>query len=449
MKIEQALLLDRLGISQLNEMQMRMSEVIRHGNNVILLSPTGSGKTLAYMLALVSEIDETQSALQVMVILPSRELAIQSECVLREMKLNIRSLLLYGGRPMAGEIIRLREVRPHVVFATPGRLLDHLGNDSINVQSVNFLIVDEFDKCLELGFEEDMRKIAKKLSEVRQCLLISATDGGEGANFFDLLKSCRNHPIDKLDYRPFSQVGRALAFAHKVPVYGSDRLETLSRLLSFLKGSSVIVFVAYRNSVDEVLAFLRKKGFSAVGYHGGMEQYLRERNLCKFRNQSANILVSTDLAARGLDIPNIKSVVHFHIPLTEDCFIHRSGRTARWTASGDVYILTGSCESIPEFVGEYDVVDINGIEVHPCMPAWTTLYIAHDRRRKFSRGDVVGFLCKVGGLSLDKIGRIDVVEQGVYVAVLRTCLEEIIVKTSGQKMKGVKVKISVLETSTL
>ena len=441
MTIELNDVLSHLGIVSLNEMQVAMGEHCATGSNIILLSPTGSGKTLAYLLPVVQKIDVTKDFLQAVVVVPSRELAIQSEEVLKKMKLGVRSLSLYGGRPAMEENRKIKEVKPHMVFATPGRLLDHLSKDNLLGGGVSLLVVDEFDKCLELGFLEDMQRIAAAFTFTKQCLLTSATDMAELPDFISRIGVGRKQGATKLDFLHTSESLEARLQISVVRSPRKDKLETLGKLLSHVHGDPSIVFVAHRESVDRIYNYLHSCGFSVVAYHGGMDQELRERALYKFRSGCVNVMVSTDLAARGLDIPEVKAIVHYHLPLTEETFIHRSGRTARWDAIGEAFLMVGPEEQVPEFVKVDSELDVESENVFPVSPRWTTLYIGRGKKDKLSKMDVVGFLCKKGGLKADEIGRIDVGPHHVYVAVLSQRMKALNRNVAGEKIKGMKTLI--------
>ena len=218
-----------------------------------------------------------------------------------------------------------------------------------------------------------------------------------------------------------------------------DKLEVLSKLLCYLGDKSSLVFVNYRESVERVYRYLLQAGISCEMFHGGMEQKDRERALYKFSNGSCNVFVSTDLAARGLDIPNIDHVIHYHLPLNEDAYIHRNGRTARWDASGNVFLILGPEEYLPEFIQQIPEDYVwEGPKPDPAKPQWVTLYIGKGKKDKINKVDIVGFLSKVGGLGKSDIGRIDVKEHYAFVAIRRNLLKETLAAVSGQKIKGIK-----------
>ncbi len=431
-------LLTTLGFEDFTPMQQQMANAASSKGGVVLLSPTGSGKTIAYLFPLVNSVNVAIDGLQAVVIVPTRELACQSEEVLKSMKSGIRSLSLYGGRPTMEEHRKIKEVHPQVVFATPGRLNDHLTKENLNAFGVKLLVIDEFDKCLELGFQNEMEQTLKHFKHIGKCWLMSATDAEAIPQFMGkVVESFR-----KLDFLSETKHIEQRVELWKVLSPEKDKLQTLGQILTHVKGQPAIVFVAYRESVERVGKWLLAEHFPAVMYHGGMEQDVRERALYKFRSGAANILVSTDLAARGLDIPEVRVVIHYHLPLKKEAFVHRNGRTARWDAEGAIYMIIGPTEQLPEYAenAELKVLDTTA-KLQPTQPLYTTLYIGRGKRDKLSKGDVLGFLCKKGGLKSSDIGRIDVGTHHAYVAVLRTRIKDVLKLVAGEKIKGMKTLI--------
>nr|WP_311489947.1 DEAD/DEAH box helicase [uncultured Alloprevotella sp.] len=438
--MERNIILTNLGFEALTEMQEKAYETIKSGKNTTLLSPTGTGKTLAYLLPIVEKIKVEQNVLQVVIILPSRELALQSNEVFQRMKLKeIRSICLYGGRPTINEHRQIREIKPQLIFATPGRLLDHIEKDNIFTGAVHTLIIDEFDKCLELGFQEDMDKIIRKLPHIKQRIFTSATNIEEIPDFAFPEKRAKESTI--LNYLTTTENSEAKSELYAIKSPSKDKLETLGRLLSSFRGEPSIVFVAYRESVARILAYLKENKISCVDYHGGQEQEVRERNLYRFRAGSVNVLVATDLAARGLDIPEVRHVVQYHLTNKEEEFIHRSGRTARWDNTGSNYLLIGPEENIPDYIKEYKNLDVSDTTIKAYAPLWSSLYIGRGKKDKLSKGDILGFLCKKGNLKSTEIGRIDITSHQSYVAVKRNKVKQLLQMISGEKIKGMKTLI--------
>ena len=430
-------ILGKLGISELNDMQKEATQaVLRTNNDVVILSPTGSGKTLAYLLPLVQLIDASVPTVQAVVIVPGRELALQSATVLKDMGCGLRACACYGGRAAMDEHRVLRQVQPHIVFATPGRLLDHIEKENILTTGIRYLVIDEFDKCLEMGFLNEMNAIISRLSNVQRRILISATDAESIPNFVNMGRTTR------MDYLIEEEQVSDRVNVYQVISPVKDKLETLRNLLCELGEESSIVFLNYRESVERVADYLQEQGFTLSYFHGGLEQRQREDALYKFSNASANVLVSTDLASRGLDIPSINNIIHYHLPESEQGYIHRVGRTARWDKLGRTFFILNQEESIPDYIDAEPTLHTIPTDLPaPPKPKMVTLYIGKGKKDKLSKGDIVGFLCKKGGLKGTEIGRISVEDRFTYVAIDRAQLRSVLRNVQGEKIKGVKTII--------
>ena len=432
-------ILTKLRITELNEMQQHAAEAILGSDgDVVLLSPTGSGKTLAYLLPLVQLLDGTSDTVQALVITPGRELALQSDNVLKSIGCGLRSTACYGGRAAMDEHKVLKEVKPQIVFGTPGRLNDHLDKENISRYGIRWLVIDEFDKCLEMGFQAEMQKLIKSLPGLQRRILLSATNAEEIPGFVNMSKKGT-----LIDFLPEEEQTSERVTLYEVRSAEKDKLGTLKQLLLSFGDESSIVFLNYRNAVERVSDYLKEEGFTISSFHGGLDQRQREDQLYRFSNGSANVLVATDLASRGLDIPNIQNIIHYHLPESEDGYIHRVGRTARWDATGHSFFILNSEEHIPTYV-EGDVVpyaEAQTQQTEPALPKMTTLYIGKGKKDKISKGDIVGFLCKNGGLKADEIGRIDVKDRYAYVAIKREKLKQVLRQTQGEKIKGIRTVI--------
>ena len=426
-------ILNKLGI-ELNDMQQDALRAIQHGNqDVVVLSPTGSGKTLAYLLPLSQLVDAADDEPQAIVVTPGRELALQSSTVLKNMGSGLKAMACYGGRSTMDEHRVLRQVRPQIIFGTPGRLNDHLDKGNFSPYHIKYLVIDEFDKCLEMGFQDEMSRLVKSLPGLRRHFLLSATESEEIPRFVHMGK------VEKLDYRMDEEQVPERVHIYKVMSPEKDKLESLSLLLRSLGDTSTIVFLNYRDSVERTNRYLADQGFSTAFFHGGLEQKEREAALYRFSNGSANVFVSTDLASRGLDIPDIDNIIHYHLPESEDGYIHRVGRTARWEAKGKAYFLLGPTESIPEYVdAEVEEYEIPAELPAPAQPKMATIYIGKGKKDKISKGDILGFLCKKGGLQSSEIGKIDVNDRYAYAAIARPKLRSLLQKVKGEKIKGIK-----------
>lgn len=428
-------LLRQLKIDQLNPMQIAAAKAYSEDNDLVLLSPTGTGKTLAYLLPLAQALTDGQEGVQALIVVPSRELALQTEAVFKAMGTGFKAMSCYGGRPAMDEHRTMKELHPAVIVGTPGRLNDHLDKQNFDASTVATLVIDEFDKSLELGFHDEMATLVGRLPRLRKRVLLSATDAEEIPRFTGLGK------VTRLDFlTPDKPTDRLRLYRVLSPQ--KDKLETLYRLLCGLGNSSTLVFVNYRESADRVLAYLRSLKFPAEAYHGGMEQPDRERSLYKFRNGSCPVLVSTDLAARGLDIAGLEHVVHYHLPSSEEAFIHRNGRTARWEATGSAFLLLHAEETLPPYLPQdLPSYDLSEGPLKPVKPRWGTLYIGKGKKDKVGKGDILGFLCKKGALTADDIGQIDVKEHFAYVAVKRGKLKQLLTLVRNEKIKGMKTVV--------
>ena len=426
-------ILNKLGF-ELNAMQEATIHAILHSDkDVVVLSPTGTGKTLAYLLPLLQLVDSSEEKPQALVVTPGRELALQSAEVLKSLGTGLRTMSCYGGRAAMDEHRVIKKLLPQVIFGTPGRLLDHLEKQNFSSEKVHYLIIDEFDKCLEMGFQDEMSKLIEALPNLERHFLLSATEAVEIPRFVHMGR------VEKIDFRVDDEQVPERVKVYQVKSPQKDKLETLSELLLSLGSESSIVFLNYRDSVARTNDFLVSKGFSTSAFHGGLEQKQREDALYKFSNGSANILVSTDLGARGLDVPNIDNIIHYHLPESEDSYVHRVGRTARWESRGKAFFLLGPTEQIPEYVdAEVEDYMIPADLPKPAKPRMATIYIGKGKKDKISKGDIVGFLCKIGHLQSSEIGKIDVKDRYSYVAVCYSKLKQVLNLTSGQKIKGIK-----------
>lgn len=428
--------LNRLNIENLNPMQHAAIEHCRQNDSMVLLSPTGTGKTLAFLLPLLERLDASCKGVQAIIVLPSRELAKQVFDVWRAMATPFQMTALYGGRPLEQEIASLGGASTSVIVGTPGRLLDHLNRFSFAVDKCTHLVIDEFDKCLEMGFQDEMSKLVEKLPAVKSRFLLSATDAAEIPHFAGAAD------IEKLDYRQGSGQPTVRTSFYTITTTPDKRLEKLFSLLCSFGGEPAIVFCNFRETVDEVYKYLTKVSLHCVAYNGAMEQKQRELALYRFTSGCSNILVSTDLAARGLDIKDVRHIVHYQRALSADIFTHRNGRTARWEAEGSVYMITFENKELPDFVpSELEEYTLPKRNVLPPAPQWAALYVGKGKRDKLSRGDLAGFFIKKGGLRPEDVGTILVFPDYSYVAVKMNRMREVLKKVSGEKIKGVKTLV--------
>lgn len=429
-------LLVNLGIESLNEMQEVAQTTILQDNNVLLLSPTGSGKTLAFLMPIYQLLEENINNVQCLILVPSRELVLQIEQVWKKMGTNYKVNICYGGHSLDTEIKNLSNP-PAILIGTPGRIKDHLERKSFDVENITTLVLDEFDKSLQLGFHEEMSFIISRLPKLNKRILVSATAGIEIPKYTRVVNPTVLDFI--VEEEENSNLDVKLVISKE-----KDKLNTLFQLICSLKGESAIVFCNHRDAVERISDMLNEKGIYATFYHGGMDQDERERALIQFRNGSMSYLITTDLAARGLDIPEMKHVIHYHLPLKEDEFTHRNGRTARMLASGTAYALIHESEKKLEYF-DYSIEKLGVTETTklPRPPQFQTIYISGGKKNKLNKFDIVGFFSQKGKLEKGDLGLIEVKDFISFAAVKYGKVNEFLKNIQDQKMKGKKFKIEV------
>ncbi|HUZ61362.1 MAG TPA: DEAD/DEAH box helicase [Hanamia sp.] len=429
-------ILNNLKIDALNPMQEAALKANEKHEDFVLLSAAGSGKTLAFLLCILENQEKGNQNTQALIVVPSRELAMQIEQVFKLMGTGNKITSTYGGHKR--EIEENSLVQPPAVIAgTPGRLCDHIRRGNITTDSIKTLVLDEFDKSLELGFLEEMKFIIESLKNVQEKILTSATDAVEIPGFIALKNPERIHFL-----KPEEDTERLSIKSVFSPE--KDKLETLFKLICYLGNRSAIVFCNHREAVERVSKFLSENGIYNEFYHGGMEQQQRDSALSKFRNGTTNVLVTTDLASRGLDIANIRYIIHYHLPHTEDAFTHRNGRTARMEASGTSILILNEEEKLPGYIsGDVEKIILPEEEMLPEKPKWATLFIAAGKKDKVNKVDIVGFLTNKGQLKKEDIGLIDVKDFFSFVAIRKVKMNHVIYLIKNEKIKNKKVKMEV------
>jgi len=431
-------ILNYLDIEALNEMQEASIEANRQNDNVMLLSATGSGKTLAFLIPLLERLDPSKKGTQAMVIVPSRELAMQIEQVFRSMRTGYKVTVCYGGHLRETEENNLQEA-PALIIGTPGRLKDHIKRGNITLDTINSLVLDEFDKTLEHGFSEEVSFIVDALKNVDHRVLTSATRLVDVPSFVQF-----NEP-QVLDFLPADGAIIQRLALQTVRSPEVDKLETLFELLCYLGNRPSIIFCNHKESVERVSEYLSGKGIANEYYHGSMEQRDRDSALFKFRNGTVNFLVTTDLAARGLDIPYIRYIIHYHLPVNEAVFTHRNGRTARMEASGTAILILGPSEQVPAYILEETSeisIPTTGLTI-PEKPKWVTFYISAGKKNKVNKIDLVGFFTNKAQLRAEDIGLIEVKDFMSFVAIRKSKASLVLPMVKGEKIKKQKVKIEI------
>jgi ATP-independent RNA helicase DbpA len=429
-------ILSKLKIKSLNAMQLASIEAVDINDNVLLLSATGSGKTLAYLLPLIKLLNPESTKTQAIIIVPSRELALQIESVFKSMGTNLKITCCYGGHLRETEENNLKQP-PALLIGTPGRLADHIRRENITCDSIETFVLDEFDKSLELGFADEMSFIIGSLKFIKKRILTSATEAVEIPAFIGMENTIRLNFLNDKD----QDTGLAVKILLSD---GKDKLETLLRLICMLGNRSTIIFCNHRESVERTSNWLKEKDILNVFYHGALEQQERDAALCKFRNGTSNILVTTDLASRGLDIANIRYIIHYHLPGSEDIFTHRNGRTARMDASGTAILILSPEEKLPDYINaDTEKIELPKTSTLPEKPQWSTLFIAAGKKDKVNKIDIVGFLSNKGQLKKEDIGLIEVKDFFSFVAVKKIKIGGVLQLIKEEKIKNTKVKMAV------
>jgi superfamily II DNA/RNA helicase len=427
-------ILTKLNIHTLNPMQQEAIAVIASTANTILLSPTGTGKTLGFSLPLLKSLDSDCHDVQALILVPTRELAIQIEQVIRTMGSGFKVNAVYGGRPMSKDKIEIKH-NPAVLIGTPGRILDHFNSDRFSKESIKTLILDEFDKSLEQGFEDQMKSIIDQLPAISKRILTSATQGVSVPEFVKLDQAIT---INYLNQNTPSKLAIKTVISPD-----KNKLKTLLSLLEYIGNEPGIIFCNFRDSISAVSKFLELHKISHTCFSGGMEQKERERALIKFRNGSSQVLLATDLAARGIDIPEMKFIIHYELPIHKEEFIHRNGRTARVNAKGTAYVLKWQDQLLPEFILNVKGIDIS--EKAPHKPQyWQTLFISGGRKDKISKGDVAGLFFKQGKLDKHELGTIELKQDCAFVAVPLAKADDLVLNLNNTRLKKKKVRVTLL-----
>lgn len=433
-----SLINERLGISDLNDLQKSVLKNLKISSSAIIYSPTGSGKTLAFSVTLLKALKNFDTEkLQAVIIAPSRELVIQISDVIRPIAPDYKVTSLYGGHNVADEKNSLQNV-PSIIVGTPGRLLDYANRGNIDLTNVRQLILDEFDKCLELGFEEEMRKLLKKMPNLSRKILTSATILKDIPDFVNLTDYVT------LDFLESAENPSERTTVWQVKSEEKDKLAALRTLLYSIPQGKTIIFANYRDAVSRIYQNLKDNQISAGIYHGALEQMDREKAIAMFNNESYPILVSTDLGSRGLDIKEVKNIIHYHLPVSQESYTHRNGRTARVDKTGDVYILTHQDEQLPDFVTIDETFNLSEkCEQKSILNRNSTLYFKAGKKEKISKADIVGFIANNSQIAPNEIGVINVYDHYALVAVPKQKAKTAVSQLLKAKIKGKKIRIEI------
>jgi superfamily II DNA/RNA helicase len=429
---EQQEILEKLKIYTLNPMQEEALEVIENNANTILLSPTGTGKTLAFLLPLIARLDPKSKEVQALIIVPSRELAIQTEQVIRNMGSGYKANAIYGGRSIAKDKIELKHT-PSILIGTSGRLFDHFEQGRFTTEEIKTLIIDEYDVTFEVGAGGEMKKIMSHLPNITKRILTSATQGTSRPNYFKMA-----NPV-VLNF--INEKASSKLVVKTILSPSKNKHNTIVALLNQLESDPVIVFCNKKERIEDLSRFLDKRDVTHTCFYADMEQRDRDRALIQLRNGSVSILIASDLASRGIDIPEMKHIIHYEIPDTYKAYTHRNGRTARVNAKGTAYLIKGDGEVFPEFIEKSKIETISTTkERKPNF--WTTLFISGGRKDKISKGDIAGLFFKQGEINKDQLGVIELKQDCAFVAVPVSIANQLIEKLNNTRLKKKKVRVT-------
>ena len=427
--INQNAILEKLNIKSLNKMQNQTFNSIITNLNTVLLSPTGTGKTLGFLLPVISSLNLDLQEVQALIIVPSRELALQIDQVIRSMGSGIKSNAVYGGRAFSKDKIEIKHL-PAILVGTPGRIADHLRKNTFSTENLKTLILDEFDKSLEVGFENEMKEIIALLPDLEKKILTSATQKIEVPSFVGLQDPIVINFLDEGEVKTVISPTK-------------DKRETLLELLNNLGNQPGIIFCNFKDTIQDVSDYLADNYVSHGCFYGGMEQKDRERALIKFRNGTHQILIATDLAARGIDVPEIKFIIHYELPHRSEEFTHRNGRTARMNADGTAYVLKWKEERLRDFIISSEIEELTPKKT-TLKSNWETIFISGGRKDKISKGDIAGIFMKQGNLTKDELGIIEIKQDCAFVAVVATKASQIVNQFDNTRMKKKKVRVNLV-----
>ena len=438
--------LESLGYREMTAIQAAALPLALDGKDVIGQAKTGSGKTAAFALPLLSRLNPRDFGAQALVLCPTRELASQVAGEIRRLaryQQNIKVVTLCGGQSIGPQIGSL-EHGAHVIVGTPGRIVDHLRKETLSLERINTLVLDEADRMLEMGFINDIEAIIEKTPAGRQTLLFSAT---YPHNIRGLSSQFQNSPQRIVVEVQHSEQHIAQRF---FVCQKNERLASLVKLLAHFQPRAAVVFCNTRQLVREVCAFLKQSDIHALALHGDMEQRDRDQVLIQFKQLSCSILVATDVAARGLDIDDLPAVVNFELPRNAEVYIHRIGRTGRAGNEGLAFSLLVDSERYKlQGIGDYQQRElaVEAIDAVPdtsvCLPppAFVTLCVAGGRKQKVRAGDILGALTGEAGIEGKAVGKITVTDYATYVAIARQVVDEALARLRNGRIKGRKFKV--------
>ena len=426
-----------------------LPHLLKH-QDLLAQARTGSGKTAAFAIALLNKLDALSYYTQALVLCPTRELAEQVAVEIRRLAStipNIKLLTLCGGKPMGPQLASLQR-DPHIVVGTPGRILKHLEKQTLHLDSVETLVLDEADRMLDMGFHDDILQIIGKTPASRQTLLFSATypDGIK-----KISDQVQRDPVDiRVETSHHSPDIEQVFFQ----VEKAERVETLFKVIAHYQPESSLVFCNTKQSCHELANELRQHDLHALALHGDLEQFERDQVLTQFAGKSSSILIATDVAARGLDVKELAAVIIFELSHDPEVHIHRIGRTARAGSKGlAVSLFTASERQRLQAIEEYQgaaasiakVATLSEPANFKLYPPMVTLRVNGGRKEKVRAGDLLGALTASGEITGEQIGKITLFDKVAYVAIQQKQAKQALEILADGKIKGRKFTVRLLK----
>jgi len=457
--------IEGLGYKNPSEVQEKVIPEILLNKDIIVKSQTGSGKTAAFGIPLCEKVDWNENIPQILVLTPTRELAVQvSEDITNIGRFKrIKSVSIFGKEPISEQERKLKQ-KTHVVVGTPGRILDHIDRGSLNLSQIKYFVIDEADEMLNMGFIGQVEGIIRRLPKKKVTMLFSATIPEEIKILCD---KYLNKPVD-ISINNQKLINENIDHNLYYTNY-EEKIEKLNDILITEKPETVVIFAKTKENVDTVFQWLKSKGYSVNRIHGGMLQKERLSIMDGFRSGDFRILVSTDLASRGIDVKGITHVINYDLPVEKEAYVHRIGRTGRAGEKGKAISFCVNekdklLSEIEEFIGfkipvynlpERKIVENEKDEAIKTLKSKpkrkeekskainnniTKIYLNGGKKKKIRAGDVVGAICKIDGIESEDIGIIDVQDSVSYVDILNGKGKRVIEELKNITIKGKIIK---------
>ncbi|MEI6745447.1 MAG: ATP-dependent RNA helicase DbpA [Methylococcaceae bacterium] len=442
--------IEALGYREMTPIQAQSIPFILAGDDIIAKAKTGSGKTVAFGIGLLSKLDVNLYETQALVLCPTRELADQVSKAIRSLARfvpNIKLLTLCGGVPQGHQIASLNQHAPHIVVGTPGRIKDHLKRQSLNLKKLRVLVLDEADRMLDMGFEDQISFVVKQTSKTKQTLLFSATYPD---SILEMSAYIQQSPVE-ITVDETHHEGQIEQLFYK-----AEELQkplAVVALLAKHQPESTVIFCNTKYNCQVIENWLGQQGYSVLSLTGDLDQRERDQTLLRFANKSCSVLVATDVAARGLDIKDLAAVIVYDLSPDPEVHVHRAGRTGRAGQKGLVFSLCAEVElERAKAIEAYQKLPIKWDKFNPAKlpknttlrPAMVTLVIDGGRKSKIRAADILGALTGEAGLAGSEVGKIDIFDVRTYVAIKRTSANIALSRLQTGKIKGRKLRVRAL-----